>query len=85
MKALGWSVIVWLNLAFSIWLGLLAFDITGPGLSGAIFLQSVIAFAVAAPSSPGFFGVFEAATRLGLGVYDVPATDMVSFATATTS
>jgi uncharacterized protein (TIRG00374 family) len=82
VKALGWSVIVWLNLALSMWLGLLAFDITGPGLSGAIFLQCVIAFAVAAPSSPGFFGVFEAATRLGLGVYDVPATDMVSFATS---
>jgi len=82
VKALGWSVVVWLNLSVSIWLGLLAFDITGPGLTGSIFLQSVIAFAVAAPSSPGFFGVFEAATRLGLGVYDVPVTDMVSFATS---
>jgi uncharacterized protein (TIRG00374 family) len=82
LKALGWSVVVWLNLALSIWLGLLAFGITGPGLTGAVFLQSVIAFAVAAPSSPGFFGVFEAATRLGLGVYDVPVTDMVSFATS---
>jgi uncharacterized protein (TIRG00374 family) len=81
-KALGWSVVVWLNLSVSIWLGLLAFDITAPGLTGAIFLQSVIAFAVAAPSSPGFFGVFEAAARLGLGVYDVPVTDMVSFATS---
>ena len=81
-KALGWSVVVWVNLSVSIWLGLLAFDITGPGLTGSIFLQSVIAFAVAAPSSPGFFGVFEAATRLGLGVYDVGATDMVSFATS---
>lgn len=81
-RALAWSVVVWINLAVSIWLGLLAFGITAPGLMGAVFLQSVIAFAVAAPSSPGFFGVFEAATRLGLGVYDVPATDMVSFATS---
>ena len=81
-RALGWSVVIWLNLSVSIWLGLLAFDITGPGLTGSIFLQSVIAFAVAAPSSPGFFGVFEAATRLGLGVYDVGVTDMVSFATS---
>jgi len=80
--ALGWSILVWLNLSVSIWLGLLAFDITTPGFTGAVFLQSVIAFAVAAPSSPGFFGVFEAASRLGLGVYDVPVTDMVSFATA---
>lgn len=82
VQALLWSVVVWLNLSVSIWLGLLAFGIAAPGLTGAIFLQSVIAFAVAAPSSPGFFGVFEAAARLGLGVYDVPATDMVSFATS---
>lgn len=81
-KAIGWSLVVWVNLSVSIWLGLLAFGITEPGLTGAIFLQSVIAFAVAAPSSPGFFGIFEAATRLGLGVYGVPATDMVSFATS---
>ena len=80
--ALAWSILVWLNLSASIWLGLLAFGITAPGFTGAIFLQSVVAFAVAAPSTPGFFGLFEAATRLGLGVYDVPATDMVSFATS---
>jgi len=82
VRALLWSVVVWLNLSVSMWLGLLAFDITAPGLPGSIFLQAVVAFAVAAPSSPGFFGVFEAAARLGLGVYDVPPTDMVSFATS---
>ena len=81
-RALAWSVVVWLNLAASVWLGLLAFDISAPGFTGSVFLQSVIAFAVAAPSSPGFFGVFEAATRLGLGIYDVPVAEMVSFATS---
>jgi uncharacterized protein (TIRG00374 family) len=81
-RTLAWSVVVWLNLSASIWLGLLAFDITGPGFAGAVFLQSVIAFAVAAPSSPGFFGVFEAAARLGLGLYAVSPTDIVSFATS---
>ena len=81
-QALGWSIVVWLNLAVSIWLGLLAFGITAPGLTGSIFLQAVIAFAVAAPSSPGFFGVFEAAARLGLGVYGVDVTDTVGFATS---
>jgi len=82
LKALAWSFVVWFNLSISVWLGLLAFDIVTPGLTGAVFLQAVIAFAVATPSSPGFFGVFEAATRLGLGVYDVPVTEMVSFATS---
>ncbi len=82
VRALGWSIAVWLCLAASIWLGLLAFDITAPGFTGAIFVQAMIAFAVAAPSTPGFFGVFEAATRLGLGIWDVPEAAMVGFATS---
>jgi len=82
VRALGWSVAVWICLAASIWLGLLAFDITAPGFTGAIFVQAMIAFAVAAPSTPGFFGVFEAASRLGLGVWDVPEAAMVGFATS---
>ncbi|MDH3297853.1 MAG: flippase-like domain-containing protein [Gemmatimonadota bacterium] len=82
VRALGWTVAVWICLAASIWLGLLAFNITAPGFAGAIFLQAMIAFAVAAPSTPGFFGVFEAASRLGLGVWDVPEAAMVGFATS---
>jgi len=81
-RALGWSVMVWLCLAASIWLGLLAFNITAPTFTGAIFIQAIIAFAVAAPSTPGFFGVFEAASRLGLGIWDVPEAAIVSFATS---
>jgi len=81
-RALAWSVAVWLCLAASIWLGLLAFDVSAPGFTGAIFIQAIIAFAVAAPSTPGFFGVFEAASRLGLGVWDVPEATIVSFATS---
>lgn len=82
LQTLAWSVVVWLNLSASVWLGLLAFEITAPGFTGSIFLQAVLAFAVAAPSSPGFFGVFEAAARVGLGVYDIAPTDTVSFATS---
>ncbi|MDT8436537.1 MAG: lysylphosphatidylglycerol synthase transmembrane domain-containing protein [Gemmatimonadota bacterium] len=81
-RALAWSLAVWLDLSASIWAGLVAFDILAPGPGGAVFLQSVMAFAVAAPSSPGFFGVFEAAARLGLGLWDVEAVRIVSFATS---
>lgn len=79
--ALAWSFAVWLVISLSIWAGLLAFGIRAPGVTGSMFLQAIIGFAVAAPSSPGFFGVFEAAARLGLGVWDVPAPTIVSFAT----
>ncbi|MFO7588227.1 MAG: lysylphosphatidylglycerol synthase transmembrane domain-containing protein [Gemmatimonadota bacterium] len=82
LLALAWSFVVWLDVGLSIWAGLVAFGITAPGVTGALFLQSMIAFAVAAPSSPGFFGVFEAAARLGLGLWDIPAATVVSFATS---
>jgi uncharacterized protein (TIRG00374 family) len=82
VRALAWTFAVWLCLGASIWLGLLAFDIQAPGFAGALFVQAMIAFAVAAPSTPGFFGVFEAAARLGLGVWDVPEAAIVGFATS---
>lgn len=79
-RALLWSVFLWLWLAFSVWLGLRAFDIPGPGFPGALLVQSVIAFAVALPSSPGFFGPFEAGARLSLGLYGVDPSSIASFA-----
>lgn len=82
VRALAWTAAVWLTHAASIWMGFLAFDIGAPGPAGAIFLQAVIGFAVAVPSSPGFFGPFEAASRLGLGLYGVAAAQAVSFAVA---
>lgn len=70
---LAWSFALWLVGAAALWFGLLAFDLTNPGLLGAVFLQSLIGFAVAIPSSPGFFGPFEAACRVGLAPYQTPA------------
>lgn len=80
VRTVLWTVLVWVVHAASIWLGFLAFDIGTPGFSGALFLQALIGFAVAIPSSPGFFGPFEAAARFGLGIYGVPAVSAVSFA-----
>jgi len=60
-----WSIGVWLVNTYAFWLGFKAFGIELP-FSAALFLQSLIALAVALPSAPGFFGLWEAAARLGL-------------------
>jgi uncharacterized protein (TIRG00374 family) len=70
----------WVFLATSYLLAFRAFGIDNVGFSGAVFLQSLIGLAVAVPSSPGFFGPFEAAARLGLGLWNVPANQAISFA-----
>lgn len=74
-----WTAAHWLVNAFAFWLGFKAVGLAVP-LTSALFLQGLIAIGVALPSSPGFFGVFEALARTGLGVYGVPAADAVSWA-----
>jgi len=80
LRTLAWTVVVWAVASLSVWCGFRAFGIEAPGATGAVFLQSLIGFAVAIPSSPGFFGPFEAACRIGLGFYGVEAARTVSFA-----
>lgn len=78
--SLAWALAQWLFLALSFLLAFRAFGIDHVPFSGAVFLQSLIALAVAVPSAPGFFGPFEAAAKLGLALWDVPAGQAVSFA-----
>ena len=80
LRLVLWSIALWLVGALSYWLGMLAFGIKVPFLSG-LFLQSLVSFAVALPSSPGFFGIFEAAVRVGLvQLWGVDANKAISFA-----
>ncbi len=74
-----WSVAVWGTLAASFWAGFLAFNIDVPW-SAALVTQAFVAFGVAIPSSPGFFGPFEALVRVTLGLYGVEAGLAVSLA-----
>ena len=66
--------------------GFAASRATGPSRRAAeeaaatVFLQGIIAIGVALPSSPGFFGVFEAFAVVGLGVYGVARDRAVSWA-----
>ncbi len=78
----AWSLVHWLGGALALYVGMLAFGITEPGYLGAVFLQAVNAFLVSIPSSPGFFGPFEAGVRLALAPFGVSASQAVSFAAA---
>lgn len=77
-----WSLAHWLWGALALYVGMLAFNITEPGFLGAVFLQGVMAFMVSVPSSPGFFGLFEAGARIALSPFGVPAGLALSYALA---
>ncbi len=78
-RVVFWTVLHWLTNALAFWIAFRAVGITAP-FTAALFLQGLIAIGVAIPSSPGFFGVFEAFAKTGLQIYGVPVTLAVTWA-----
>jgi glycosyltransferase 2 family protein len=76
---LFWTMLQWVVNGLSFWMGMKAVGIDA-GVPAAFFLQSMLALAVALPSAPGFFGIFEAVSKASLAVYGIDGTLAVSFA-----
>lgn len=74
-----WSLVLWLVSAASFFVMFAAFDIDVT-FGGALLLQSAMAFGIAVPSTPGFFGPFEAALVAVLSVFGVSDTTAFSYA-----
>jgi len=79
LAVLAWSVGMWLFNAASFYLGYLAFGIE-VGFGGAILQQSVLVLGIAAPSTPGYVGVFEGVIKAVLALFAVPGDLAVAFA-----
>jgi uncharacterized membrane protein YbhN (UPF0104 family) len=67
------------GLAF--WLMFRALKVPAP-FTAALFLQALIVIGVALPSTPGFFGFFEAMAKTGLVLYGVSEQLAVAWAIA---
>lgn len=79
VRVLVWSFAVWgMNLVAFI-VGYRAFDLGHLPVESALLLQGVVAFGVAVPQAPGFFGGFELLTRLSLEFYGVPGDRALSY------
>ncbi len=76
---LWWALLHWLLNAFAFWIAFRAVNIEA-GYPVALFLQGIIASSVAIPSVPGFFGPFEAAAQVALGVYAIDRASVATWA-----
>ena len=74
-----WSLVLWIKNAAAFAICFRAFGLDVP-LEAALLLQGIIGFGVAVPSTPGYAGVFEAATLLTLQLYGVDSSLAVSYA-----
>ena len=69
------TLLQWGLIAVLFWIGMAAFGIAGQaGPEGALFTNSITALGVAAPSSPGFVGTFQALVVKSLEAFDVDRT-----------
>jgi uncharacterized membrane protein YbhN (UPF0104 family) len=66
-----WSLVLWLVNALAFYVGFAAFDIP-VSYSGALLLQGLLVVGISIPSTPGFFGPFEAVIVAVLALYGVP-------------
>jgi uncharacterized protein (TIRG00374 family) len=73
-----WSIGLWVLGAYSFYVAFAAFGIR-VDFAGALLLQSLLAFGVAAPSTPGYFGVFEFVAAAGLALFAVPQATGVAY------
>ncbi len=71
VTAVLWSAVLWLVGSASFYVAFAAFGIR-VDFAGALLVQSLLAFGVAAPSTPGYFGVFEVVVAASLGLFGVP-------------
>lgn len=78
--SVAWAVAQWAILAGAYLLAFRALGIPEPGYGGAVFLQSMVALAVALPAAPGFVGTFHFAATYGLEMYGVDADRAAAFA-----
>ncbi|HLZ46534.1 MAG TPA: lysylphosphatidylglycerol synthase transmembrane domain-containing protein [Gemmatimonadales bacterium] len=74
-----WSLVLWIKNAASFAICFYAFGIHIP-LEASLLLQGIIGFGVAIPSTPGYGGVFEAATLFTLRLYGVDSSLALAYA-----
>jgi uncharacterized protein (TIRG00374 family) len=74
-----WSLVLWLVNALAFYVGFSAFGIP-VSFGGALLLQGLLVLGISIPSTPGFFGPFEAVIVAVLALYGVPGSLAFSYA-----
>lgn len=79
LGVLFWSLVLWLGNALAFHVGFWSFDIP-VSFAGALVLQGLLVLGISIPSTPGFFGPFEAVIVAVLALYGVPRDLAFSYA-----
>jgi len=78
VPTLLWSLVIWGAIVFAVWSCFEAARLQLP-VSAALCVLAFLGLGISLPSSPGFIGVFQAATVLALSLFGVSRMDALSF------
>jgi uncharacterized protein (TIRG00374 family) len=73
-----WSVVIWVVIVGSVWTCFQAARLDLP-MTAALCVIAFLGLGVSLPSSPGFIGVFQAATVLALSMFGIDKADALSY------
>jgi uncharacterized protein (TIRG00374 family) len=76
---IAWSVVLWLVNAAAFWIMFRAFSLPA-GFPAALLMQGVLVLGIAAPTTPGYVGVFEVIIKGVLLLFGVSADRAVAYA-----
>jgi glycosyltransferase 2 family protein len=79
IRVVLWSLVLWLVNALAFYVGFASFDIP-VSFNGALLMQALLVLGISIPSTPGFFGPFEAVIVAVLGLSGVPNDVAFSYA-----
>ena len=79
LEAMALTVASWVVLSCSYWILMHAFSLDLPFVA-ALLVTVTINMGLVLPSSPAALGVFEAATVIALGAFDIPQAQALSYA-----
>jgi uncharacterized protein (TIRG00374 family) len=79
IAVLFWSLVLWVLNALAFYVGFWSFDIP-VSYAGALLLQGLLVLGITIPSTPGFFGPFEAVIVAVLALYGTPRDVAFSYA-----
>jgi uncharacterized protein (TIRG00374 family) len=79
IMVLFWSLVLWNVNALAFYVAFGAFGIA-VSYWGALLVQGLLVLGISVPSTPGFFGVFEAVVVAALALFDIPRDLAFSYA-----
>ena len=79
IKALTWSLYLWLVITMTYVLGAAGFGLQAPYFVTGLVVTTVVAIAVSVPSAPGYIGAFQLGCVLGLAIFGIPESPAIAY------